>query len=307
MVDILDDDLLRHILWKLDAAGLRAAQQICVAWSRVARHMLESSEWQAAALTLTMLLSRHEASEQALEIALANSDEAALRRFFRYFKRNCMGRACVPTKLHGLMRKNPHLDVGRRESLDQMAQRAADLYYVGRHEEVALLQRKARATLRTIRQHNARSGLEASKHAASLEQLPNQGRSLAAPWSWSCKEGNELLGIDCDGGLWLNLSDGHIGSGSLHRVDEQGKGGAFAHYQETRRLHPPDGFPLVVKLGTVCKHGADVHSYADGKLVHDPLLAKHLLHWGIDMAQVQQSAHKLLYADSGTNGPCAEC
>ena len=196
MVDILDDDLLCHILWKLDAAGLRAAQQVCVAWSRVARHMLESSEWQAAALTLTMLLSRHEASEQALEIALANSDEAALRRFFRYFKRNCMGRACVPTKLHGLMRKNPHLGVWRRESLDQMAQRAADLYSVGRREEVALLQRKARATFRTIRQHNARSGLEASMHAASLEQLPNQGRSLAAPWSLLVMQGGKRAARD---------------------------------------------------------------------------------------------------------------
>ncbi len=41
-------------------------------------------------------------------------------------------------------------------------------------------------------------------------------------------------------------------------------------------------FPLVVKLGTITPNGADVYSYApdEDEMVKDPLLAKHLEHWG---------------------------
>ena len=47
-------------------------------------------------------------------------------------------------------------------------------------------------------------------------------------------------------------------------------------------------YPLVVKLGTITPHGADVYSYApdEDDMVTDPLLGDHLAHWGINMLQV---------------------
>jgi hypothetical protein len=50
-------------------------------------------------------------------------------------------------------------------------------------------------------------------------------------------------------------------------------------------------YPLVVKLGTITPHGADVYSYASDEddMVIDPYLAQHLVHWGINMMQVKAS------------------
>ena len=61
--------------------------------------------------------------------------------------------------------------------------------------------------------------------------------------------------------LWLNLSDGHIGSGRRQYDGSGGSNGALNHYQQTVKDFGPDGFPLVVKLGTITPHGADVYSY----------------------------------------------
>jgi uncharacterized UBP type Zn finger protein len=63
--------------------------------------------------------------------------------------------------------------------------------------------------------------------------------------------------------LWLNLSDGHIGSGRRQWDGSGGADGALNHYRETMQHFPPSGFPLVVKLGTITPHGADVYSYAE--------------------------------------------
>jgi ubiquitin carboxyl-terminal hydrolase 5/13 len=43
-----------------------------------------------------------------------------------------------------------------------------------------------------------------------------------------------------------------------------------------------------VKLGTITPHGADVYSYApdEDDMVTDPLLSRHLEHWGINMMRV---------------------
>eukprot|EP00967_Tisochrysis_lutea_P022382 scaffold25487_cov28-Tisochrysis_lutea.AAC.2 len=59
--------------------------------------------------------------------------------------------------------------------------------------------------------------------------------------------------------LWLNLSDGHIGSGRRQWDGSGGSNGALDHYRETKENFPPTGFPLVVKLGTITPHGADVY------------------------------------------------
>lgn len=58
-----------------------------------------------------------------------------------------------------------------------------------------------------------------------------------------------------------------------------GTGAALKHFKETGRR-----YPLVVKLGTITPHGADVYSYAPDEdcMVTDPQLAEHLAHWGID-------------------------
>lgn len=80
------------------------------------------------------------------------------------------------------------------------------------------------------------------------------------------------------------------------------------HYEATGRK-----YPLVVKLGTITPHGADVYSYAaeEDDMVTDPLLAQHLEHWGINMMRVRpgdtckpvQTRCRLLYAaDEGDMG-----
>ena len=62
-----------------------------------------------------------------------------------------------------------------------------------------------------------------------------------------------------------------------------GSGAALGHFEATGQQ-----FPLAVKLGTITPHGADVYSYAadEDDMVHDPLLAQHLAHWGINILQV---------------------
>ena len=63
-----------------------------------------------------------------------------------------------------------------------------------------------------------------------------------------------------------------------------GNGSAMRHFEATGGK-----YPLVVKLGTITPAGADVFSYApdEGDMVTDPHLARHLAHWGIDMARVR--------------------
>ena len=65
----------------------------------------------------------------------------------------------------------------------------------------------------------------------------------------------------------------------------------MSRYNVTRTTHPPMGFPLVVKLGTITPHGADVYSYApdEDTEVKDPKLAEHLKHWGINMMVMEKT------------------
>ena len=51
------------------------------------------------------------------------------------------------------------------------------------------------------------------------------------------------------------------------------------HYERTK-------YPLAVKLGTITPDGADVYSYLEDDMVEDPLLNKHLAHFGIDIASM---------------------
>ena len=125
-----------------------------------------------------------------------------------------------------------------------------------------------------------------SKYAADLVQLPVGDAKISPdPSTWVCAESGMREN------LWLNLSDGHIGSGRRQYDGSGGTNGALDHYTITRTTHPPHGFPLVVKLGTITPHGADVYSYApdEDDLVVDPKLAEHLAHWGIDVMKMEKT------------------
>ncbi|KAJ9512241.1 hypothetical protein QJQ45_012796 [Haematococcus lacustris] len=121
-----------------------------------------------------------------------------------------------------------------------------------------------------------------SRYAADLVQLDTAGRKVSPnPKDWRCEES----GVTDN--LWLNLSTGFIGSGRQAWDGSGGTGAALRHYEATGRR-----YPLVVKLGTITPHGADVYSYAadEDDMVTDPLLAQHLSHWGIDMMQMDKTA-----------------
>jgi ubiquitin carboxyl-terminal hydrolase 5/13 len=123
-----------------------------------------------------------------------------------------------------------------------------------------------------------------SRYANDLVQLPATKKISPNPKDWVCEESGMREN------LWLNLSDGHIGSGRRQYDGSGGSNGALDHYKVTQRTHSP-GFPLVVKLGTITPHGADVYSYAadEDNEVRDPKLAEHLAHWGINMMSMEKT------------------
>lgn len=119
-----------------------------------------------------------------------------------------------------------------------------------------------------------------SKYADSLIQVENGKKILPDPSTWKCEESGMAEN------LWLNLSTGHIGSGRKNWDGTGGTGAALSHFEATGRK-----YPLVVKLGTITPHGADVFSYApdENDMVLDPKLAEHLAHWGIDIQKMEKT------------------
>jgi hypothetical protein len=94
-----------------------------------------------------------------------------------------------------------------------------------------------------------------SKYARTLTQEPSEGRKISPDKSsWRCVDTGAVEN------LWLNLGDGHIGSGRQHWDGSGGNGSALRHYEEMRAKGKE--YPLVVKLGTIAPSGADVYSYA---------------------------------------------
>ena len=100
---------------------------------------------------------------------------------------------------------------------------------------------------------------QVSKYADSLVQIDNGKKISPDPSAWKCEDSGITEG------LWLNLSDGYIGSGRAQiGADGQmggGTGAALKHYQEEKAKG--NFFPLAVKLGTITPKGADVYSYAE--------------------------------------------
>eukprot|EP00037_Helgoeca_nana_P028304 m.332262 g.332262 ORF g.332262 m.332262 type:complete len:822 (-) comp27727_c1_seq35:2829-5294(-) len=120
-----------------------------------------------------------------------------------------------------------------------------------------------------------------SKYARALEQVPTEGKKIPSdPKMWKCFE------TAVTENLWMNLSTGFIGSGRKQWDGSGGNGASERHFEATGSK-----YPLVVKLGTITPHGADVFSYApdENDMVLDPLLSEHLAHWGIDIMQVEKT------------------
>jgi ubiquitin carboxyl-terminal hydrolase 5/13 len=132
-----------------------------------------------------------------------------------------------------------------------------------------------------------------SRYAATLEQVNPTGKKIPQdPKQWR----DEATG-DTEN-LWLNLSTGYIGGGRKNWDGTGGSGSALAHYEATGRK-----YPLVVKLGTITPHGADIYSYApeeDG-MVLDPNLAEHLSFWGIDVMKMEKTAKTMGELDVALN------
>lgn len=121
---------------------------------------------------------------------------------------------------------------------------------------------------------------QVSASALDLQQLEN-GKKIP-PTGWKCEK------CDLTSNLWLNLTDGSILCGRKFFDGSGGNDHAVQHYQETK-------YPLAVKLGTITADGkADVYSYSEDEMVIDPYLQQHLLHFGINIGQMQKTEKSMV-------------
>ncbi|CAK5065614.1 unnamed protein product [Meloidogyne enterolobii] len=128
-----------------------------------------------------------------------------------------------------------------------------------------------------------------SKAAEKLEQIPFEGKISYDGWICA-KPGCELKE-----NLWLNLSDGIIMCGRYAPMSGvKGNGHAKTHYEET-------GYPLVVKLGTIADGDGDIYSYSEDAPVRDPLLAKHLAHFGLSIDKFTKTEKTTLELELDAN------
>ncbi|XP_070502099.1 ubiquitin carboxyl-terminal hydrolase 5 [Chironomus tepperi] len=121
---------------------------------------------------------------------------------------------------------------------------------------------------------------QVSACALDLQQLEN-GKKIP-PTGWKCEK------CDLTNNLWLNLTDGSIMCGRRFFDGSGGNDHAVHHYQETK-------YPLAVKLGTITADGkADVYSYAEDDMVIDPYLQQHLMHFGINIFQMEKTEKSMV-------------
>jgi len=124
--------------------------------------------------------------------------------------------------------------------------------------------------------------VQVSKYAKDLVQ--EEGVRISAdPSTWVCADSGLREN------LWLNLSDGYIGSGRAQAYGVGGTGAALRHYEQLAAQGKH--YPLVVKLGTISAKGADVYSYApdENDSVVDPHLAEHLAKLGINAMALEKT------------------
>ncbi|CAI9740629.1 ubiquitin carboxyl-terminal hydrolase 5-like [Octopus vulgaris] len=130
-----------------------------------------------------------------------------------------------------------------------------------------------------------------SKHAENLLQLDN-GKKIP-PTGWKC----EMCELTTN--LWLNLTDGAILCGRRFFDGSGGNNHAVDYYNITK-------YPLAVKLGTITADGADVYSYDEDDMVEDPYLAKHLAHFGINIASLQKTEKTMVELEIDLNQKIGE-
>eukprot|EP00939_MAST-03C_sp_MAST-3C-sp1_P000760 g760.t1 len=128
-----------------------------------------------------------------------------------------------------------------------------------------------------VKEYGSEDEIVVSKYAKDLVIEDNGVRASPDSKTWKCAESGMTEN------LWLNLSDGYIGSGRKQYGGLGGTGAALKHYKEMKAKGK--NYPLVVKLGTITSEGADVYSYAEdeNRAVEDPWLAEHLAKRGINI------------------------
>jgi len=135
-----------------------------------------------------------------------------------------------------------------------------------------------------------------SKHAETLHQAPNP--PSIPPSGWKC----QTEGCTLDTNLWLNLTDGAILCGRKFFDGSGGNNCAVDHFKEGR-----GGGPLAVKLGTITRDGkADVFSYDEDDMVLDPLLEKHLAHFGIKVGECEKTDKSMVEMEIDMNARIGE-
>ncbi|XP_954414.1 ubiquitin carboxyl-terminal hydrolase (UBP14) [Theileria annulata] len=133
-----------------------------------------------------------------------------------------------------------------------------------------------------------------SKHSKDLYQVENPKQINYE--NVKCEKCNSTTN------LWLNLSDGYVGCGRKNYnsggCQDGTEGAAILHYQETGSK-----YHLAVKIGTITPTSADVYSYSqdEDNLVIDPLLEKHLKHFGINMNDLKKTEKTLLQLEIEDN------
>ncbi|GLD93328.1 hypothetical protein PINS_up001920 [Pythium insidiosum] len=169
---------------------------------------------------------------------------------------------------------DPSLPASVREAIDALRSHAGNTVT----EEVATWQEERRET----------------KYADHLVQIENPPKVSSNPAAWKCQA------PDCDKqeNLWMNLSDGFIGCGRRNWDGSGGCGEALRHYEATGSL-----YPLAVKLGTITAEGGDVYSYApdEDDMVTNKHLAKHLAHFGINIANLKKTEKSMDELQVGLN------
>ena len=92
---------------------------------------------------------------------------------------------------------------------------------------------------------------------------------------------------DLNENLWLCLVCGNLGCGRAQFGGVGGNSHGLAHFDETQH-------EVSVKLGSITPEGsADVFCYKCSDEIKDPELAKHMAHWGINIAEAEKTEKSL--------------
>ncbi|KAL2441211.1 Ubiquitin carboxyl-terminal hydrolase 14 [Exophiala dermatitidis] len=118
------------------------------------------------------------------------------------------------------------------------------------------------------------------EHTLCLEQQPS--RQIESQNLGSCSK------CDLKENLWLCLECGNLGCGRAQFGGVGGNSHGLAHATES-------GHAVAVKLGSITPEGnADVYCYKCNEERIDTELAKHLAHWGINIAEREKTEKSLM-------------